>query len=103
MTWLTDLYCLIPRPWLFQSRGFAWLTVMHREVCLKHRNNRREMIPAGALSLWLRAAVFVLFCQRAARATSARAAHYAVIVQKPFDALRLLTACRPLCILAGSS
>jgi hypothetical protein len=74
MTWLTDLYCLIPRPWLFQSRGFAWLTAMHREVCLKHRNNRREMIPAGALSLWLRAAVFVLFCQRAARATSARAA-----------------------------
>ena len=31
-----------PRPWLFQSRGFACHCGMHREVCLKHRKNRRE-------------------------------------------------------------
>ena len=46
--------------------------VMHREVCLKHRKNRREMNPAGASSSEL-AAVFVLFVVRGAGVT-ARAA-----------------------------
>jgi hypothetical protein len=60
--------------------------VMPREVCLKHRNNRREMIPAGAPSYLQQvsrgAAVFVFFCRSAARAHDPRRS-FAVIVQEP--------------------
>ena len=57
--------------------------VMHREVCLKHRKNRRETIPAGVSFLKL-TAVFVLFVVIAARVRTVRSPRrsFAVIVQE---------------------
>ena len=55
--------------------------VMHREVCLKHRKNRREIILRVRTQVpsWQRCLFF--FCRKAAR-VSQPAPHFAVIVQE---------------------
>jgi hypothetical protein len=57
------------------------IQIMHREVCLKHRKNRREISCGCEREL---AAVFVLFCQYSGAGSADRTPcrSFAAIVQQ---------------------